>query len=694
MGQLSLYRRYRPQTFGEVVGQAHITRTLQNALIEGRLPHACLFSGPRGTGKTSTARILAKALNCELAPTREPCNVCASCREITEGSSMDVVEIDAASHGSVDDARDLREKVAYASVGGTVKVYIIDECHMLTAAANNALLKVLEEPPPHVFFVFATTEPSKVLQTVQDRCQRYEFRAVGPAAAGLRITQVCDAEGVAIDDAAVALLANRSAGSVRDALGLLDQAMSYAGAHGGTEGPVVITAEEVARLFASVPSEVLFEAIDLISERDAGACFGFTDRLIRSGQEPREFLRALVDHLRSLFLVQHAAAPQEILDVPDDQLNRYKAQANRFDPGELLRILDLAGETGIQLRQAVDARLALEIAFARMARPDLHASPPSLLARIERLEKLAGIESADLPASRPAPGPHPAAARHAPPPRPAPPPWPAPAPVPVAPMAPPVPVAPARAPAAPAVVQPAASADLWGPPAAAAPTPAPAAPSPAPAPAPAVTPVPAVVPVPTRATASGWGDPEPSAPEPSAPAPPPLPAPPIATPLAAAPPPPPTEGGDLDIERIRRAWPGVLDLVKKRKITAHAMLFPAQPAEYTHGELVLEYDVRSRFHRDKVSEPGSGYLLTLGEAFFETFGSRPAIRCVLGQNVTREPELVDEEHQHAPPPDSPANPAAVRPAEAPRTGAPATRHKDPIDLIREGFAAEIVEERH
>ncbi|HEU5001963.1 MAG TPA: DNA polymerase III subunit gamma/tau [Actinomycetota bacterium] len=624
MGQQSLYRRYRPQTFSDVVGQGHVTRTLQNALAEQRLPHACLFSGPRGTGKTSTARILAKALNCEQAPTREPCNVCASCRGITAGTSLDVVEIDAASHGSVDDARELREKVAYAPVAGRWKIYILDECHMLTTAANNALLKVLEEPPGHVVFVFATTEPSKVLQTVLDRCQRYEFRAVEPDAVARRLLQVCEAEGVAIEGAAASLIASRTTGSVRDALGLLDQAMSYSGSSIGVE--------DISRLFGAVPGEILFEAVDLISERDAGACFAFTDRLIRSGQDPREFLRSLIDHLRSVFLVQHASAAQEILNVADDQLDRLRGQANRFAPGDLLRILDLAGEAHLQLRQAADSRLGLEIAVVRMARPELHASPASLLARLERLERMSGL-AGDAAAAGLSPAPLAQLLPHAAPAR--------------APVERPAPVAPP--PARREVVA------FERPPPAAVAAPAPPPPALAPITPPGPLPPPADRPVPA----------------------------PVPAPAAAAPPAPAV--GPVDLERIARAWDSVLAKVKAKKISAQAMLHEARPSAYEHDELVLEFAPTHRFHRDKVADPRSGYLLPLVEALFDTFGVRPSVRCVLG----------DGSRPPAPPASSGPGPnpqAGSDVGEDVRGGPPPARPRDPIDLIREGFAAEIVEE--
>ncbi|HVL50921.1 MAG TPA: DNA polymerase III subunit gamma/tau, partial [Actinomycetota bacterium] len=389
MAHLSLYRKYRPQSFAEVVGQQHVTQTLLTALKQDRLAHALLFSGPRGTGKTSTARILAKALNCE-RDGDEPCGECSSCVQIVSGSSLDVVEIDAASHGSVDDARDLREKVAYSSVSGRWKVYIIDECHMLSPAANNALLKVLEEPPEHVVFVFATTEPHKVLQTVLDRCQRYEFRSINSLDTAGRLAQICEMEGITADPETLTLISSRAGGSMRDALSLLDQLRAFAGD--------TIAVGDLAQLLGSMPDDVLFEAVDLISERDIGAVFVFSERLIRSGVDIREFSRALTDHLRSLFLVLHAPAAREILEVTDDGLSRLQEQANHLGSAEVLRLIDLTNEIGLQLRQAVEGRLALEVGLARMTRPDLHATPASLLARLDRLERAQGSEQSSFPA--------------------------------------------------------------------------------------------------------------------------------------------------------------------------------------------------------------------------------------------------------------------------------------------------------
>lgn len=571
MAHLSLYRKYRPQTFGEVVGQAHVTQTLRNALSEDRIAHAYVFSGPRGTGKTSTARILAKALNCEKGPTPDPCNSCTACVEITEGSSLDVVEIDAASHGSVDDARDLREKVAYAPVGGARKVYIIDECHMLSPAANNALLKVLEEPPPHVVFVFATTEPHKVLQTLLDRCQRYEFRPIDGAAIARHVADICEAEGMTVDEGALALIGARSGGSARDALTLLDQLQSFAGEK--------VTTDDITRLLGSVPDDLLFEVVDIVAERDAGAILAFSDRLIRSGRDLREFVRALVDHLRSLFLVLHAPAAQEILEVSDERLGQLQRQANVFDHSELLRLLDLANEIQLSLRQAIEGRLALEVGLARMSRPDLHAVPQSMLSRIERLERLAGIEqdgeamTPEVPAPKPAPKTEQKVR---------------------------------KAPASPA---PRSGARERGT---------------------AETPAPVEAPVPT---------------------------------------------GDLDLEKVQRAWDLVLQKVKSRKISFQALLLQAKPVAWSDGELVLEFAPRNNFHRDQVSDQSKqGPLI---EAFFDIFGVRPRIRAVRGD----EPPASQADASSAGTIDSNG--------EAP---ADATSQRDPVELIKEGFEAEIVEE--
>jgi DNA polymerase-3 subunit gamma/tau len=531
MAHLSLYRKYRPQKFAEVVGQRHVTRTLQTAVRQGRVAHALLFSGPRGTGKTSSARILAKGLNCEQPIDGEPCGQCPSCRQIATGTSLDVVEIDAASHGSVDDARELRERVAYSPVAGRWRVYIVDECHMLSAAANNALLKVLEEPPEHVIFVFATTEPHKVLQTLLDRCQRYEFRAVGAPDIAAKLTEVCELEGISAEEDAINLLATRAGGSVRDALSLLEQLRSFAGD--------TLEAAHLAQLLGGTPEDVLFEAVDLISERDIGAVFVFADRLVRSGVDIREFARGLTQHLRSLFLVLHAPAAQEILEITDDQLARLQSQANRFESAEILRLIDLTNETQLQLRQAVEGRLALEVGLARMTRPEMHAIPASLLSRIESLESKVGVQVDSLALvgeeqrSR------------------------------LEPVSPPAPTA------APAISKAGSE--------------------------------PALPVVREHETAPSQGRTDTGV----------------------------TGTGALDLERIKRAWPIVLDKVKRRKISFQAVLLAARPVGWEDGELVLEFGPRSRFHRDKVADPTQhGPFL---DAFAEVLGVRPRLRCVIGE---------------------------------------------------------------
>ena len=642
MAHLSLYRKYRPQSFADVVGQQHVTRTLQTAIRQDRLAHALLFSGPRGTGKTSTARILAKALNCERGGD-EPCGECSSCLQIVSGSSLDVVEIDAASHGSVDDARDLREKVAYSSVSGRWKVYIIDECHMLSPAANNALLKVLEEPPEHVVFVFATTEPHKVLQTVLDRCQRYEFRAISSLDTAGRLAQICDLEGITADPETLTLISSRAGGSMRDALSLLDQLRAFAGD--------TVRVGDLAQLLGSMPDDVLFEAVDLISERDIGAVFIFAERMIRSGVDIREFSRSLTDHLRSLFLVLHAPAAREILEVTDERLSRLQEQANHLGSSEILRIIDLANEIGLQMRQAVEGRLALEVGLARMTRPDLHATPASLLARLDRLERqqagaVGSAPAAPMP-SRPAPADHAAVASKPPsapaaapavappPPRPAPP--------------------PPKPPARPGAVEEGMGWD-W-----------PSEPEREPASPPTERLKPAATP--SAAATPPHGDPVAKETSPAAPA----PAEPAArAPIEAAVPP-----GELDLDTIVRAWPLVKDRVKRRKISFHAVLLPAEPVGWRNGELVLEFGPRSRFHRDKVADPAqNGPLL---EAFAEVLGVTPRVTCVLGQ----EPAVSK----------APAGPAGPAPDDAGPSEMDGTEPpEDAIELIRRAFKGTVVVE--
>jgi DNA polymerase-3 subunit gamma/tau len=379
----SLYRKYRPQGPLEVLGQEHVIRALMGAVREGRLAHAFLFCGPRGTGKTSTARILAKMVNCEQGPTAEPCGACDQCLSIREGQHLDVVEIDAASHGGVDDARDLREKAPTAPVQGREKVYIIDEAQRLSREAFDALLKVFEEPPVGVRFVLATTEPHKMPPTIIGRCQRFDFRRVPVEAVAEHLARVAHDEGMTITPEAAQVIARQTEGSVRDALSLLDQA-SVLGA-GDVDEAVV------ASLIGGGRSDSLFALADAVALGDARAVFEVVSHLVQEGQDLRHVTSETLTHFRNLLLVKTAPGQHDLIDATEGEIERLGAQAAKFSIAELTRVISLLLAAQADMRWTTSPRLSLELALVRATVPETDATPAALISRIERLERISGV---------------------------------------------------------------------------------------------------------------------------------------------------------------------------------------------------------------------------------------------------------------------------------------------------------------
>ncbi|MEU1307299.1 DNA polymerase III subunit gamma and tau [Streptomyces cinnamoneus] len=565
MSSLALYRRYRPESFAEVIGQEHVTAPLQQALRNNRVNHAYLFSGPRGCGKTTSARILARCLNCEQGPTPTPCGQCQSCVDLARNGrgSIDVIEIDAASHGGVDDARELREKAFFGPASSRYKIYIIDEAHMVTSAGFNALLKVVEEPPEHLKFIFATTEPEKVIGTIRSRTHHYPFRLVPPGTLRDYLGEVCEHEAIPVEDGVLPLVVRAGAGSVRDSMSVMDQLLA-----GATEAGV--TYAMATSLLGYTEGSLLDAVVDAFAAGDGAAAFEVVDRVIEGGNDPRRFVADLLERLRDLVILAAVpdAAEKGLIDAPVDVVERMQAQASVFGSGELSRAADLVNEGLTEMRGATSPRLQLELICARVLLPAAFDDERSVRARLDRLER-GGALMAAAPAAAPAmgyvPGPDahvqapaaapagaglsgPAAARAAvtgvPEPAPA-------AAAPAAPAAPPVAPPAAEEPqAAPGGPRPGA----W--PAAAAPAAAPAAAAPA-APQAGAWPTAATPAAAAPASAAGaW---------PSAGAAPaaPVPAPAAAGGAYAPPQAQPMAQGDAG--QARQMWPNILEAVKNRR---------------------------------------------------------------------------------------------------------------------------------
>ncbi len=685
VSSLALYRRYRPESFAEVIGQEHVTDPLQQALRNNRVNHAYLFSGPRGCGKTTSARILARCLNCEQGPTPTPCGECQSCRDLARNGpgSIDVIEIDAASHGGVDDARDLREKAFFGPASSRYKIYIIDEAHMVTPAGFNALLKVVEEPPEHLKFIFATTEPEKVIGTIRSRTHHYPFRLVPPGTLRSYLADVCGRENSPVEDGVLPLVVRAGAGSVRDSMSVMDQLLAGAGDDG-------VTYAMATALLGYTDGSLLDSIVDAFAAGDGAAAFEVVDRVIEGGNDPRRFVADLLERLRDLVIL--AAVPDAgekgLIDAPTDVVERMQAQASVFGAAELSRAADLVNDGLTEMRGATSPRLQVELICARVLLPAAYDDERSLQARLDRLERGASSAAAAAPFAAPpvgaapmgyVPGPDVHAPQgHA-----------AQGPAPVGPAGPDAARAAVRGEAPPPA--PAAAPTAYAPPAAEPAPQAPVAPAPEPGQRPGSWPAAAGA---GSGAGSGAGAGEqgrrpggwPTASAPGsgpAPAATPPPAPGPVAPAGPAAPQASAEGGQSMAQgaaQVRNMWPDILEAVKNRRRFTWILLSQnAQVAGFDGTTLQLGF--LNAGARDNFASSGSEEVLK--QALAERFNAQWRIEAVIDPSGGGMPPQSGggggrSAPQYQPAPPAPAAPVAYepRPQHAPpQQSAPAPQYQ-------------------